>query len=72
MFFVIGRQSRADHDENVNARYIVEHADITGIPDHELTEGLRDDLQSSSTSVSTRETRIVCRTAWTRASALRD
>ena len=33
-------------DNNVNARYVVEEADITGVPDDELTRSLRDDLQS--------------------------
>ena len=46
VFFVMGRQSEPDRDDNVNERYIVEHADITGVPDDELTQGLRDDLQS--------------------------
>jgi Omp85 superfamily domain len=45
VFFVMGRQSEPDRDDNVNARYIVEHADITGLPDAELTQPLRDDLQ---------------------------
>jgi hypothetical protein len=44
--FVVGRQPAPDRDENVNARYIVEQADITGVPDAELTPALRDDLQS--------------------------
>ena len=38
-------QSPIAHD-NVNDRYIVEHADITGVPDAELTQALRDELQS--------------------------
>ena len=46
VFFVVGRQGEPDHDDNVNARYIVEHADITGVPDDELTQALRDDLQA--------------------------
>ena len=45
VFFVVGRQSEPDRDDNVNARYIVEQADITGVPDDELTQALRDDLQ---------------------------
>ena len=43
VFFVMGRQSESDRDDNVNARYIVEQADITGVPDDELTQALRDD-----------------------------
>ena len=46
VFFVMGRRSEPDRDDNVNKRYIVEHADITGVPDAELTETLRDDLQA--------------------------
>jgi len=45
VFFVVGRQAQPDRDANVNSRYIVEHADITGVPDAELTQSLRDDLQ---------------------------
>jgi Omp85 superfamily domain len=44
VFFVMGRRSEPDRDDNVNARYIVEQADITGLPDAELTQSLRDDL----------------------------
>jgi hypothetical protein len=46
VFFVMGRQSEPQRDDNVNARYIVEHVDITGVPDAELTQALRDDLQA--------------------------
>ena len=45
VYFVMGRQSEPDRD-NVNERYIVEQADITGVPDAELTTALRDDLQA--------------------------
>ena len=45
VFFVMGRQSDPDRDNNVNERYIVEQANITGVPDAELTQALRDDLQ---------------------------
>ena len=43
VFFVVGRQDEPDREDNINARYIVERADITGVDD-ELTPGLRDDL----------------------------
>jgi surface antigen Omp85-like protein len=46
VFFVMGRQEDADHDDNVNGRYIVEQADITGVPDSEITQALRDDLKA--------------------------
>ena len=44
VFFVVGRQDEPDRDDNINARYIVEHAEITGVPDAELTPSLRDAL----------------------------
>jgi len=46
VFFVMGRQQEIDRDDNVNARYIVEQADITGVPETELTQALRDDLRA--------------------------
>jgi Omp85 superfamily domain len=46
VFFVMGRQAEPDRDDNVNARYIVEQADITGVPDAELTQAMRDDLRA--------------------------
>jgi Omp85 superfamily domain len=46
VFFVMGRQDQPDRDDNVNSRYIVEKADIVGLPDAELTPSLRDDLQA--------------------------
>ena len=42
----MGRQEESNRDDNVNSRYIVEQADITGVPDAELTRELRDDLQA--------------------------
>ena len=45
VFFVMGRQDAPDRDDNVNARYIVEQADISGVPEGELTQALRDDLR---------------------------
>jgi len=46
VFFVVGRQDQPDRDDNINARYIVERADITGVPDGELSQALRDDLRA--------------------------
>lgn len=46
VFFVVGRRSEPERDDNVNDRYIVEQADITGVPEEELTQTLRDDLQA--------------------------
>jgi Omp85 superfamily domain len=46
VFFVVGRQEVAERDDNINARYIVEQADIHGVPDEELTQPLRDDLDA--------------------------
>jgi hypothetical protein len=47
VFFVVGRQNEPARDDNVNARYIVEHAEITGIPDAALTPALRDALAAA-------------------------
>src|SRR5690349_19295122 len=44
VFFVVGRQEDSNHDDNVNGRYIVDQAELRGLPDAELTQGLRDDL----------------------------
>lgn len=47
VFFVMGRRQQADRDDddpNINARYIVEDAQITGLPEDELTPALRDAL----------------------------
>ena len=46
VFFVVGRQEESNRDDNVNGRYIVDQADIRGVPDGELTQGLRDDLHA--------------------------
>ena len=42
----MGRQEQPERDEetNINERYIVEDADITGVSEEELTQALRDDL----------------------------
>jgi hypothetical protein len=44
VFFVMGRQEISDHDDNINRRYIVEEADITGAPDEDLA-ALREELR---------------------------
>jgi Omp85 superfamily domain len=46
VFFVVGRREPPDRDDNVNSRYIVEEAHLTGVPDAELTQALRDDLRA--------------------------
>jgi len=46
VFFVVGRRDQPDREDNINSRYVVEHAEITGVPDAELTQALRDDLQA--------------------------
>src|SRR6476619_2970104 len=46
VFFVVGRQEESNQDDNVNGRYIVEQADITGVPDGEMSQALRDDLKA--------------------------
>ena len=45
VFFVMGRQEVPERDDNVNRRYIVEEAEITGAPDEDLA-ALRDELRS--------------------------
>jgi hypothetical protein len=44
--FIVGLRGEVRDDENVNARYIVEHAEITGVPDKDVSQALRDDLQA--------------------------
>lgn len=46
VFFVVGRQQEPDRDDNVNDRYVVEQADITGVPEAEQSQALRDDLKA--------------------------
>jgi hypothetical protein len=46
VFFVMGRRDPPQPDGNINDRYVVEDARITGVPDDELTQSLRDDLQA--------------------------
>ena len=46
VFFLVGRQEQVDRDQNINARYVVEQADITGVPDAEVPQAIRDDLQA--------------------------
>jgi hypothetical protein len=46
VFFAMSRRDQPDRDGNINDRYIVEKADITGVPEDELTQALRDDLQA--------------------------
>jgi hypothetical protein len=44
VFFVMGRRDQPDRDDNINTRYVVEGADVTGVRDDELTQVLRDAL----------------------------
>ena len=39
VFFVVGRQELPERDDNINARYIVEQADIRGVPDDRAVTG---------------------------------
>jgi len=45
VMFVVGRSGESDPDDNVNARYIVEEAELTGVPEAEVSQALRDELQ---------------------------
>jgi len=44
VFFVVGRREPPDRDDNINDRYLVEDARLTGVPDAEITQALRDAL----------------------------
>ena len=44
VFFVMGRRDQPDRDDNVNTRYVVERAELSGVRDEELTQVLRDAL----------------------------
>jgi hypothetical protein len=44
--FVVGRARERDQDTNVNTRYTVEGAEIAGVPDGELPDAVRADLQA--------------------------
>jgi Omp85 superfamily domain len=49
VFFVMGRQGVPGRDDNynINARYIVEQVDITGVPEEDLPPTLLDDLRAA-------------------------
>ena len=45
--FLVGRISDNEHlSENINARYVVEHVAVTGIPDRQIAQELLDELQA--------------------------
>jgi hypothetical protein len=44
--FIVGLRGSERDNENVNARYVVEHAEISGVPDKEISQALRDELQA--------------------------
>lgn len=46
VIFVVGMRGGADDQDNVNARYIVDRVDIEGVPNDQLSEALRNDLQA--------------------------
>jgi hypothetical protein len=46
VFFVMGRRDDPLRDDNVNLRYVVEHADIRGIPEADQPPALLDDLRA--------------------------
>src|SRR4029078_9664054 len=46
VFFMMGRQDQPDHDDNVNARYIVDDVDITGISELKISQALRDEMHA--------------------------
>lgn len=44
--FVVARMGDADHRANVNAKYLVEDAAVSGVPERALSSDLRNDLQT--------------------------
>jgi Omp85 superfamily domain len=46
VFFVMGRREQPGSNDNVNGRYVVDEAHITGVSDEKLSRGLRDDLHA--------------------------
>ena len=44
--FVVARMRDPEHQANINARYIVEDVDISGVAESAITPELRDDLQA--------------------------
>jgi hypothetical protein len=46
VFFIVGRQDDSTRDDNVNDRYIVEQARVVGVPEVDLTQETRDELQA--------------------------
>jgi Omp85 superfamily domain len=44
--FIVGARDGEDDRNNVNRRYLVDHVEITGVPDSDLSETLRNDLQA--------------------------
>jgi hypothetical protein len=46
VFFVMGRQDDPLRDDNVNVRYVVEHADLRGVPEADRPQALLDDLRA--------------------------
>ena len=46
VFFMVGRKDQPDQDDNVNARYVVEEAEITGVSEEKLSQALRDELHA--------------------------
>jgi hypothetical protein len=46
VFLVARLSDRSELDSNINARYIVETVEITGIPESRISQTLRDDVQA--------------------------
>jgi hypothetical protein len=44
--FVVARARDKDADPNINARYTIERVDIRGVPEHDISQPLRDELQA--------------------------
>ena len=46
VIFVAARPGDRTRQGNVNDRYVIEHVEIVGVPDSQISQALRDDLQS--------------------------
>lgn len=44
--FVVAHMRDQDRDANVNARYLIEHVEVSGVPEEDLSAALRTDLQT--------------------------
>src|SRR5215471_184429 len=46
VYFMMGRRDQPDHDDNINGRYIIDEAEITGVSELKLSQALKDDVRA--------------------------